>query len=118
MNEWLFIINDSFTALEVTSDIKKLTLVTNYVKGSVLNALIRYRTSDKNPTWEGFTQLLKTQYEDTNLEYRLRTQFYHLKFENSFSKYLRRFQELVNQLPKLSNDDILCKFLKKIVYKN
>ena len=68
LNEWLFIINDAFSALEVTSDEKKLALVTNYVKGSVLNALIRYRSSEKNPTWKGFTNILKTQYEDTNLE--------------------------------------------------
>lgn len=111
LSQWLFIVNEAFTAINVSSDKMKLALITNYVKGAALNSLIRYK-SQPFPTWIGFTQLLKEQYEDTNLDFKLRTQFFHLKMDLSFPKYLQKFQELINQLPSLANDpqNILDKF--------
>ena len=111
LSQWLFIIHEAFTAINVSSDKMKLALITNYVKGAALNSLIRYK-SQPYPTWIGFTQLLKEQYEDTNLDFKLRTQFFHLKMDSGFPKYLQRFQELINQLPSLGNDpqNILDKF--------
>ena len=112
LTQWLFIIEDAFEAQEVRTDFKKLALISNYVKGSVLNALIRYKNSSVLPTWAGFTKMLKDQYEDTTLDYKLRTQLNHLKMEGSFPKYLARFQELVNQIPDLAGKetDVLVKF--------
>jgi hypothetical protein len=111
LSQWIFIINEAFTAINLTSDKMKLALITNYVKGMALNTLMRYKTED-NPTWDGFVKLLKEQYEDSNLDYKLRTQFFHLRMENSFPKYLAKFQELLNQLPSLTYDNqtVLDKF--------
>ena len=111
LSQWLFIINNAFTAQNINSDKIKLAAITNYVRGSVLNALIRY-CDEANPTWAGFENILKAQFEDSNLDYRVRTQFLHLKMENSFSKYLARFQELLNQSTTLSRDslEVLFKF--------
>ncbi len=78
LSQWLFIINNAFTAQNINSDKIKLAAITNYVRGSVLNALIRY-CEETNPTWAGFEKILKTQFEDSNLDYRVRTQFLHLK---------------------------------------
>ena len=116
LSQWLFIVNEAFTAINVSSDKMKLALITNYVKGAALNSLIRYK-SQPFPTWIGFTQLLKEQYEDTNLDFKLRTQFFHLKMDLSFPKYLQKFQELINQLPSLANDpqNILDKFTDGLV---
>ena len=111
VSQWLFIINDAFTAQNVQTDQLKLSLVTNYLKGSAFNALMRYR-KNANPTWTGFEDLLRSQFEDSNLDYKIRTQFFHLKMTDSFSKYLTRFQELLNQMTDHSGDDtdILYKF--------
>ena len=49
VSQWLFIINDAFTAQNVQTDQLKLSLVTNYLKGSAFNALMRYR-KNANPT--------------------------------------------------------------------
>ena len=95
----------------VQTDQLKLSLVTNYLKGSAFNALMRYR-KNANPTWTGFEDLLRSQFEDSNLDYKIRTQFFHLKMTDSFPKYLTRFQELLNQMTDHSGDDtdILYKF--------
>jgi hypothetical protein len=120
ISTWLFIINDAFTAQGVPTDADKikLSLVTNYLKGSAFNALMRYRRNE-NPTWTGFEDLLRAQYEDSNLDYKIRTQFYHLKMTDSFSKYLARFQELLNQMTngnEADNEtDILYKFTDGLV---
>ena len=105
LSQWLFIIDEAFTAQGVAEDKIKLALITNYVKGSALNALMRYQ-KEVNPTWIGFQKMLKNQYEDSNLDYRIRTQFFNLKMENSFPKYLSKFQELLNQIPSMSENDI------------
>ena len=110
LSQWLFIVNEAFKAQNVQSDQIKLALIANYVKGSVLNALMRYQ-KETNPSWDGFQKILKEQYEDSNLDYKIRTQFFNLKMENSFPKYLMRFQELLNQIPNLSGNDI------EVVYK-
>ena len=81
----------------------KLALITNYLRGAALNTLIRYKNVS-NQTWSGFTELLKEQYGDSNLEYKLRSQFFHLRMEHSFQKYLARFQELINQIPSFAID--------------
>jgi hypothetical protein len=47
LSQWLFIINDAFTSINVESDKIKLALITNYLRGGALNTLIRYR-SDPN----------------------------------------------------------------------
>ena len=104
LSQWIFIINDAFTSINVTSDKIKLALITNYVKGMALNTLMRYKT-EENPSWDGFVKLLKEQYEDSNLDYKLRTQFFHLKMETSFPRYLAKFHELLNQLPSLTYDN-------------
>lgn len=111
LSQWIFIINDAFTSINVTTDRIKLALVTNYVRGMALNTLMRYK-SEAYPTWDGFIKLLREQYEDSNLDYKLRTQFFHLQMENSFPKYLAKFHELLNQLPSLTYDNqtILDKF--------
>ena len=116
LSHWLFIINDAFTAQNVPTDQIKLSLVTNYLKGSAFNALIRYR-KNKDPTWTGFEELLKSQFEDSNLDYKIRTQFFHLKMTESFSKYLARFQELLNQMSTYDENDtdILYKFTDGLV---
>jgi hypothetical protein len=64
----------------------KLALVANYLRGAALNTLIRYK-NESNPTWVGFTKVLKDQFEDSNLDYKLRVQFFHLRMENNFPKY-------------------------------
>jgi hypothetical protein len=111
LSQWIFIINDAFTSINVNTDRIKLALVTNYVRGMALNTLMRYK-SEENPTWDGFIKLLREQYEDSNLDYKLRTQFFHLQMENSFPRYLAKFHELLNQLPSLTYDNqtILDKF--------
>ena len=113
---WLFIIKDAFTAINVQSDQIKLSLVTNYVKGSAFTALMRYR-KNADPTWTGFEDLLRAQFEDSNLDYKVRTQFFHLKMTDSFPKYLARFQELLNQMTIYSENDIeiLYKFTDGLV---
>jgi hypothetical protein len=95
----------------VTTDKIKLALITNYVRGMALNTLMRYK-SEANPTWDGFTKLLGEQYEDSNLDYKLRTQFFHLQMENIFPRYFAKFHELLNQLPSLTYDNqtVLDKF--------
>ncbi len=116
LSHWLFIINDAFVALNVSSDQMKLSLVTNYVKAAAFNALMRYR-KNANPTWTGFEELLRAQFEDSNLDYKVRTQFFHLKMTDSFPKYLARFQELLNQMTVYSDNDteILYKFTDGLV---
>ena len=114
LSQWLFLINNAFLAQNIHVDKIRLALISNYVKGSALNALIRYTNEEKYPSWGGFVNLLKEQFEDTNMEFKLRTQLFHLKMEhNNFQKYLARFQELLNQLPNThpDNNDILYKFV-------
>ncbi len=112
LSQWLFIINEAFTTINVKSDAMKLSLVTNYLRNGALNCLIRYK-SEPNPSWVGFQKLLRDQYEDSGLDYRLRSQFFHLKMENNFPKYLQKFQELLNQMPSLTenNTEVLFKFI-------
>jgi hypothetical protein len=114
LSQWLFLIDNAFLALNIHVDKIRLALISNYVKGSALNALIRYTNEEKNPSWGGFVTILKEQFEDTNMEFTLRTQLFHLKMEhNNFQKYLARFQEFLNQLPntKPDNNDLLYKFV-------
>jgi transcriptional regulator of heat shock response len=113
LSHWLFIIKDAFAAQNITNDKDKFTAVTNYLKNNALNTLIRYRNSTENPKWEDFENLLKSQFEDTNLDFKLRTQFFHLKMENSFQRYLTKFQELLNQIPSLTaeSEEVHCRFI-------
>jgi hypothetical protein len=112
LTQWLYIIERAFEAQAVRTDDIKLALVTNYVKGSALTALIAYTSTCKNPTWKGFKDILKEQYEDSNLDYKLRTQLFRLKMEGSFPRYLARFQELLNQLPDIAarENDVVTMF--------
>ena len=68
LDEWLFVLNNSFDVLNINDDIQKLGLATTYVRGPVLQALIRFRKDDPNPNWVGFTKLLRDQYEPRNLD--------------------------------------------------
>jgi len=112
LTQWLYIIERAFEAQAVKTDDIKLALVTNYVKNSALTALMAYTSTCKNPTWKGFKDILKEQYEDSNLDYKLRTQIFRLKMEGSFPRYLARFQELLNQLPDIAarENDVLTMF--------
>ena len=58
LSQWIFIINDAFTSINVTSDKIKLALITNYVKGMALNTLMRYKT-EENPSWNGFSKIVE-----------------------------------------------------------
>jgi hypothetical protein len=110
--QWLFLINESFSIQKLTIDRTKLSLISSCLRGSALNLLIRY-LKDENPTWNEFINLLKSNFEDTNLDFRLQSQFFHVKMENSFPKYLKRFQEIINQSPNLSCDSevVLNRFI-------
>ena len=110
--QWLFLINESFSCQKLTVDRTKLSLVSSVLRGSALNLLIRY-LKDENTSWNEFVNLLKSNFEDTNLDFRLQSQFFHVKMENSFPKYLKRFQEIINQSPNLSCDSevVLNRFI-------
>jgi hemerythrin-like domain-containing protein len=114
LSQWLFLIDNAFLAQNIHVDKIRLALISNYVKVSPLNALIRKTNEEKYPSWGGFVKILKEQFEDTNMEFKLRTQLFPLKMEhNNFQKYLARFQELLNQLPNTNpnNNDILYNFI-------
>ena len=105
LDEWLFVLNNSFELLNISDDKQKLGLATTYVRGPVLQALIRFRKDDPNPNWKGFTKLLKDQYEPRNLEMKIRAQLRHARQIDGFQRYLSKFQELVNQLPNMMSDN-------------
>ena len=111
LDEWLFVLNNSFELLNISDDKQKLGLATTYVRGPVLQALIRFRKDDPNPNWKGFTKLLKDQYEPRNLEMKIRAQLRHARQIDGFQRYLSKFQELVNQLPNMSEDELYVAFL-------
>ena len=111
LDEWLFVLNNSFDVLNINDDIQKLGLATTYVRGPVLQALIRFRKDDPNPNWVGFTKLLRDQYEPRNLDMKIRSQLRHIRQSDGFPRYLSKFQELTNQLPNMSQDDLYISFL-------
>jgi len=48
LSQWLFLIDNAFLAQNIHVDKIKLALISNYVKGSALNALIRYTNEEKS----------------------------------------------------------------------
>jgi hypothetical protein len=65
----------------------------------------------------GFEELLKTQLEDYNLDSKIKTQFFHLKMTDSFSKYSARFQKSLHQISTYDENDtdIPYKFTDRLV---
>ena len=59
LDEWLFVLNNAFSCLKVTDSTEKLKLATTYVRGPVLQSLIRYQNEEPEAEWGGFTELLK-----------------------------------------------------------
>jgi hypothetical protein len=120
LDEWLFVLNNAFSCLKVTDSIEKLKLATTYVKGPVLQSLIRFQNEDQNADWDGFTLLLKELYEPRNQELMLRSQLRHFRQKDTFANYLNKFQELTNRMVKLSENDKFVAFLDGLsdVYKH
>ena len=113
LDEWLFVLNNAFDVLNIADD-QKLGLATTYVKGPVLQSLIRFKKEELNPTWEGFTKLLKTLYEPRNQEMQLRTLLRRIRQgdkADSFQRYLNKFQDIINQLPNMSLDEQYVAFV-------
>jgi hypothetical protein len=53
LDEWLFVLNNSFNRLGVTDSVEKLELATTNVKGPVLQTLIRFRNENVHANWDG-----------------------------------------------------------------
>jgi len=120
LDEWLFVLNNAFSCLKVTDSVEKLKLATTYVRGPVLQSLIRYQNEDTEAEWGGFTELLKDLYEPRNQELMLRAQLRHFRQKDTFANYLNKFQELTNRMVKLSDNDKFVAFLDGLsdVYKH
>ncbi len=115
LDEWLFVLNQAFTVLDIRDGKQKLGLASTYVRGPVLQALIRYTKDDIHANWDGFTKILKDQYEPRNLDLKIRSQLRNLKQTDSFAKYLKRFQELSNQLPDATERELFLEFMDGLI---
>ena len=58
LDEWLFVLNQAFTVLDIRDGKQKLGLASTNVRGPVLQALIRYTKDDIHANWDGFTKIL------------------------------------------------------------
>ena len=110
LEEWLFKINECFFNLRVVDSVEKLHLATTHVSEGPLKELMAYMKRDKKANWEGFEKLLKSLYEPRQLTLRVRTQLRHLRQKDSIQKYIKRFRELMVQLPNLGEEEALVAF--------
>ena len=61
--------NNAFETQNVKHDKMKLALIANYLEGSPIYSLLKYK-NEENHSWEGFARILKEQFEDSNLDFR------------------------------------------------
>ncbi|MFY8213617.1 MAG: hypothetical protein ACOVKJ_04090, partial [Flavobacterium sp.] len=115
LDEWLFVMNQAFAVLNIHDGKQKLGLASTYVRGQVLQALIRYTKDNVHSNRDGFTIILKDQFEPRNLDLKIRSQLRSLKQTEGFPKYLKKFQELSNQLPDATERKLFLEFMDGLI---
>jgi hypothetical protein len=111
LDDWIFVVNNAFKSAKIKKSKDKLMQISTYVKNPVLQTLKRYQKDEERPTWKGFCEILRELYDPKNQIWKLRSQLKNLKMTDSFDKYLRRFQELINLIPGLSKEDEMANFI-------
>ena len=111
LDEWLFVMNTAFESLNVRDGKERLNMATVYVKEGPLKALMAYTKNSVKPDWNGFQEILRSQFEPRLLEMKVRTQLRHLRQTDSLQRYLSRFNELTVQLKNMSDESKLTAFI-------
>ena len=111
LDEWLFVLNNSFNRLGVSDSIEKLELATTNVKGPVLQSLIRFKNENVHANWDGFSNLLKELYEPRNQELMLRQALRHLRQKDTFANYLNEFQKIINRMVNITEAEKFAAFV-------
>jgi hypothetical protein len=62
LDEWLFVMNTAFESLNVRDGKVRLNMVTVYVKEGPLKALMAYTRNSVKPEWNGFQDILRSQF--------------------------------------------------------
>jgi hypothetical protein len=111
LDEWLFVMNTAFESLKVMDGKERLNMAKVYVKEGPLKALMAYTKNSVKPDWNGFQEILRSQFEPRLLEMKVRTQLRHLRQTDSLQRYLTRFKELTVQLKNMSEESKLTAFI-------
>ena len=110
LREWLFVIEQNMKLSRIHNS-DKLAVITNFVKDVPLQLLIKH-INTVDCSWHKYKKILMKHFQPLDYDRRLRQQLRELKQTDSVDNYTRRFLAIINQIPDMSQKDIMFNYME------
>jgi predicted transcriptional regulator len=109
-DDWIFLV-ESYKKFNGVKDEQMMGLILPLVRGQALQILKRMLLTDIDVSWSSYKKELKLTYQTDTKSRKLRKELKELKQGNDFDGFLTKFRTLSNQLPDMSEKEMLEHFI-------
>jgi len=109
-DDWIFLV-ESYQRFNGVQDEQMMGLILPLVRGQALQILKRMLLTEIDVSWSSYKKELKLTYQTDTKSRKLRKELKELKQGNDFDGFLTKFRTLTNQLPDMSEKEMLEHFI-------